>query len=344
MDKAQFPRQKVCAGWITPAVLESLELAPEVYAAQHILQPITGFRTGLIDRGSVETRYPDIVSYGIRRYELDDYLLRRSGARLKLGQALESLRRDGDKWIVNNEISTPLVIGAGGHFCPVARFMGAKLGADEPAIKAKEIEFKMDAEQSSQCQVRGDTPELYFCRDLAGYGWCFRKGDYLNIGLGREGKQQLSEHLKHFCDFLKQAGRIPQNIPDGFHGHAYLLHGHGVRRQFDDGMILIGDAAGLSYPQSGEGIRPAIESGLMAASTILEAKGDYRRQQLLNYSSRLIERFGASKASSSIVPSFIRNYFGGILLDNRWFTRHVVLDRWFLHAQQKAESFTPQFF
>ena len=344
MDKAQFPRQKVCAGWITPAVLESLELAPEVYAAQHILQPITGFRTSLIDGDNVETRYPDIVSYGIRRYELDDYLLRRSGARLKLGQALESLQCDGDKWIVNNEISTPLVIGAGGHFCPVARFMGARLGADEPAIKAKEIEFKMDAEQSSQCQVRGDTPELYFCRDLAGYGWCFRKGDHLNIGLGREGKQQLSEHLNHFCDFLKQAGRIPQNIPDDFHGHAYLLHGHGVRRQFDDGMLLIGDAAGLSYPQSGEGIRPAIESGLMAASTILEAKGDYRRQQLLNYSLRLVERFGASKASSSIVPSFIRNYFGGILLDNRWFTRHVVLDRWFLHAQQKAESFTPQFF
>ncbi len=344
MDKAQFPRQKVCAGWITPAVLESLELAPEVYAAQHILQPITGFRTGLIDRVSVETRYPDIVSYGIRRYELDDYLLRRSGARLKLGQALESLRRDGDKWIVNNEISTPLVIGAGGHFCPVARFMGAKLGADEPAIKAKEIEFKLDAEQSSQCQVRGDTPELYFCRDLAGYGWCFRKGDHLNIGLGREGKQQLSAHLNHFCDFLKQAGRIPQNIPDAFHGHAYLLYGHGVRKQFDEGMLLIGDAAGLSYPQSGEGIRPAIESGLMAASIILEAKGDYRRQQLLNYSTRLIERFGASKASGSVIQSFIRNYFGGILLDNRWFTRHVVLDRWFLHAQQKAESFTPRFF
>jgi flavin-dependent dehydrogenase len=332
MDKAQFPRQKVCAGWITPAVLESLQIDVEDYAGQNIIQPITGFRTGLIDGETVETRYPETVSYGIRRYELDDYLLRRSGARLKLGQGLDSLQREGNRWIVNGEISTPLVIGAGGHFCPVARFMGAKLGADEPAIKAKEIEFRMDSTQSQNCKLRGDTPELYFCRDLAGYGWCFRKGDYLNIGLGREGNHNLSEHLNHFCDFLKQHDKIPQDIPVDFHGHAYLLYGHGVRNQIGDGMLLIGDAAGLSYPQSGEGIRPAVESGLLAAATILEAKGDYSRHQLQSYSSRLVSRFGQGKVPSSIVPLSI----GGILLENKWFTRNVVMDRWFLHSQQKA--------
>lgn len=336
MDKAQFPREKVCAGWITPAVLEALEIDAGDYAHRNVLQPINGFITGLIDGKNVETRYSGTVSYGIRRYELDDYLLRRSGASLKLGQTLESLKRENNRWIVNGEISAPLVIGAGGHFCPVARHMGAKLGADEPAIKAKEIEFKMDLVQSSNCKVQGDTPELYFCPDMTGYGWCFRKGDYLNIGLGRENSNQLSEHLKQFCDFLKQRGRIPQDIPDGFHGHAYLLYGHGVRNQVDDGLLLIGDAAGLSYPQSGEGIRPAVESGLLAAATILEAKGDYRRQQLINYNSRLIARFGSPAATNSIVPSSIRNFFGGLLLGNKWFTRHVVLDRWFLHTNQSA--------
>ena len=43
-------------------------------------------------------------------------------------------------------------------------------------------------------------------------------------------------------------------------------------------MLLVGDAAGLAYPQSGEGIRPAIESGLLAAATIVEADGDYTRR------------------------------------------------------------------
>jgi geranylgeranyl reductase family protein len=336
MDKANFPRDKVCAGWVTPEVVEVLQLDTVDYARQHVLQPITAFRTGLIDGKEVETRYSDTVSYGIRRRELDDYLLRRSGARLRQGEPLNSLHRDGQQWIANDAISSPLVIGAGGHFCPVARFMGAKLGADEPAIAAKEIEFEMDGLQRLECQVRGDTPELYFCRDFKGYGWCFRKGDYLNIGLGREDNHLLTEHLRHFCDFLKQRGRIPQDIPDRFHGHAYLLHGHSVRKQVDDGMLLVGDAAGLAYPQSGEGIRPAVESGLMAAATIIEAKGDYRRQQLLPYTGRLVARFGEAAPSVSAGPAFLRNLLAGRLLYNKWFTRHVVLDRWFLHTHQAA--------
>ena len=114
MDKARFPRDKVCAGWITPAVIQALQLDAAAYARQHVLQPITAFRTGVIDGRDVETRYSTPVSYGIRRCELDDYLLQRSDARLRLGEPLNSLHRDGQQWIVNDAISTPLVIGAGG--------------------------------------------------------------------------------------------------------------------------------------------------------------------------------------------------------------------------------------
>ena len=336
MDKADFPRDKVCAGWITPEVVEELQLDTADYARDNVLQPITAFHTGMIDGRGVETRYPEIVSFGIRRRELDNYLLQRSGARLRLGEPLKSLRRDGANWIVNDAITAPLVIGAGGHFCPVARYMGAKLGADEPAVAAKEIEFEMDELQRGKCQVRGDTPELYFCRDLKGYGWCFRKGNHLNIGLGRQDNHRLTEHLKYFCDFLKQRGRIPQDIPDHFHGHAYLLHGHAARKQVDDGMLLIGDAAGLAYPQSGEGIRPAVESGLIAAAIIIEADRDYSIARLQPYADRLIERYGDEPSSDPGEPGFLRKLLAGRLLDNKWFTRHVVLDRWFLHADQQA--------
>lgn len=336
MDKAVFPRDKVCAGWITPTVLETLQVDPEAYAENHVLQPISAFRTGLIDGSNLETTYQSTVSYGIRRYEFDNYLLQRSGARLRQGEALKSLRRDGDHWIANDAIATPIVIGAGGHFCPVARFVGAQLGAGEPAITAKEIEFKMDAAQSGNCRVQEKTPELYFCRDLKGYGWCFRKGSYLNIGLGREGNHRLAEHLQHYCEFLKQQGRIPQDIPDAFHGHAYLLHGHAVRQQLADGVLLVGDAAGLAYPQSGEGIRPAVESGLMAAATILEAGGDYHQHTLLPYMYRLAARFDAGAISGNVEPSPMRKLVGSLLLESRWFTRHILLDRWFLHRHQQA--------
>jgi geranylgeranyl reductase family protein len=338
LDQKPFPRDKVCAGWITPAVLDILQVDHTHYAASNVLQPITGFRTGMIAGAEVETRYPSDVSYGIRRREFDHYLLQRSGARQRLGEPLRSLERQGARWVINGEIETPMLIGAGGHFCPVARMLGAHLGANEPVVAAKEIEFAMDASQKMACGVQHETPELFFCHDLKGYGWCFRKGNFLNIGLGREDNHHLSEHLAAFCDFLEQRGKIPAAIPDRFHGHAYLLHGHGMRRLLDDGVLLVGDAAGLAYPQSGEGIRPAVESALLAAETIIEANRNYRRMHLEPYRQRLEARFGPAKpASAGLLPQQLQQFIGGKLLANSWFTRHVVLDRWFLHGQQGAQ-------
>lgn len=334
MDKAAFPRDKVCAGWITPEVVAALQLDVSDYADKHVFQPIAAFRTGLIDGAELETRYPDTVSYGIRRREFDDYLLQRSDARLKLGEALASMERRGGRWIVNGTLSTPLIVGAGGHFCPVARFLGAQLGAADYAVAAKEIEYQMTPRQIDDCKVRPDTPELYFCRDLKGYGWCFRKGRHLNVGLGREGHQGLGGQLKHFLDSMRRRGRIPRDTPEDFHGHAYLMHGRAPRKLLDDGVLLVGDAAGLAYPQSGEGIRPAVESGLMAAASILDAGADYSRERLMSYPARLAARFGTATAPSPIFPRFLRSLLGRKLLDNPWFTRNVVLDRWFLHAHQ----------
>ncbi|MFZ5509124.1 MAG: NAD(P)/FAD-dependent oxidoreductase [Pseudomonadota bacterium] len=339
MDKAQFPRDKVCAGWITPAVARALQLDTDAYARQYILQPISAFRTGMIDGAEVDTVYRTTVSYGIRRCEFDDHLLRRSGARLRLGEPLQGLERRDGEWIVNGTIRAPMVIGAGGHFCPVARSLGARLGADEPVVAAKEVEFRMAPEQLGACRVRPEAPELYFCQDLKGYGWCFRKGDYLNIGLGREDNHRLAEHLEAFCDFLRRRGRIPADIPQRFRGHAYILHGHGTRQVVGDGVLLVGDAAGLAYPQSGEGIRPAVESGLMAAETVLEAAGDYRQKRLEAYRRRLSARFGNGRgAGPDLLPEGLRSALARALLGNGWFTRHVVLDRWFLHAHQPVLS------
>lgn len=225
-----------------------------------------------------------------------------------------------------------MVIGAGGHFCPVARQLGAESDRGGQVVAAKEIEFPLDEAQRRACSVRPETPELYFCRDMQGYGWCFRKGDYLNVGLGREDKRGLSEHLAAFCDFLRRAGKIP-HIAGRFHGHAYLLYPRGKRQVVGEGVLLLGDAAGLAYAQSGEGIRPAIESALMAAETVIQAGGDYRRARLEPYRARLRGRFGKAQGTGGgFLPQPLRNLIAAKLLANRWFTRHVVLDRWFLHA------------
>ncbi|MET0656587.1 MAG: NAD(P)/FAD-dependent oxidoreductase, partial [Steroidobacteraceae bacterium] len=279
------------------------------------------------------------VSYGIRRCEFDEYLLRRSDARLLLGESFDGAQRQGKKWIVNDHIEAELLIGAGGHFCPVARTLGAQLGKDEHAIYAQEIEFELDERQAAACAVLPEQPELYFSEDLKGYGWCFRKGNYLNVGLGREGNHQLAQQVHAFAQWLSAIGRIPSDMPSRFKGHAYLLYSHARRPVIDDGVLLIGDAAGLAYTQSGEGIRPAIESGLMAADVLCQTRGDYGRARLAEYERRLHARFGArdeTPAGASVIPPGVRSAIARSLMRTQWFTRRFVLDKWFLHANQPA--------
>jgi geranylgeranyl reductase family protein len=333
LDKQNFPRDKICGGWITPSVLTDLEIDPPEYGHNWMLQPITGFRVGRIAGTALETHYGEPVSYGIRRCEFDDYLLRRSGARLALGTGLTSLRRvDEEGWIANDQIKARVVIGAGGHFCPVARLTGAKRN-NEAAVVAQEVEFEMDGSQLAGCRIRKDTPELYFCSDMKGYGWCFRKGDILNVGLGRADPRGLPAHVGGFLKFLKSAGRISFDLPP-LNGHAYLLNGESTRMSVGDGVLLIGDAAGLAHPQSGEGILPAIESGLLAARTIVAAQGEYHGQRLDAYRAFLAgpKEPWVSHAGRHL-PSPLINLLARGLLKTRWFVREIVVNTWFLHAR-----------
>ena len=108
MDKRCFPRHKTCAGWITPEVVKALQIDLEEYSRRHILQPITGFRAGVLGRKQIEIFYKHVVSFGIRRYEFDDYLLQRCGAQLRLGEELKTIERVGTGWRVNNSIEARL--------------------------------------------------------------------------------------------------------------------------------------------------------------------------------------------------------------------------------------------
>lgn len=335
LDKATFPRDKPCAGWITPAVLTTLAIDPADYGQGRVLQEITGFRTGLVAGHEVVTRYGTTVSYGIRRCEFDHYLLQRSAVRQSLGVPVSSLVRHDAGWLVNGRIRARLVVGAGGHFCPVAFLLGAQIGKEE-AVVAQVAEFALSPEQESLCRIPADTPALYFCRDMKGYGWLFRKGRFLTIGLGRMDRAQLGRQVRDFCTFLEQRGDLVAGAVDRFQGHAYRIYQRqGARTCIADGALLIGDAAGLAQPQSGEGILPAIESALLAAETILAAQGDYRRATLEPYAARLASHFGSASGEipSSPTVSGILRFLGARLLSSSWFTRHIVLDRWFLHAR-----------
>ena len=92
LDRCVFPRNKVCGGWITPAVLEELQVDPAEYSRNRVFQPLTGFRTSRMGSPEVETDYGRPISYGIRRIEFDDFLLARCGARISQGISLKGYR------------------------------------------------------------------------------------------------------------------------------------------------------------------------------------------------------------------------------------------------------------
>jgi flavin-dependent dehydrogenase len=335
IDRAVFPRDKVCAGWITPQVVHELALDVDDYQRDRTFQPIHGFRTGLIGRTqAVETTYDRPISFGIRRCEFDEYLLARSGAEIASGEPARDIRRQAGLWTVNGRYAAPILIGAGGHFCPVARQLN-RLSEGGHVVAAQEAEFPLPSDRDRARRFRTDAerPELYFSQDFRGYGWIFRKGRVLNVGFGSLERRRLPSATAAFTGFLKLQGRIPDPHAFAWRGHAYRLYESGPRRVVGDGVLLVGDAAGLAYPESGEGIRPAIESGLLAAAAILESGG-----QLEPYERALRTRFrtGGRESRGLPIPPGLTAVLGRGLIRLPWFVRRVVLDRWFLHASDPA--------
>ena len=326
LDRATFPRDKVCAGWVTPDAFRLLDLDPAEYRATGLtFQEIRGFRTGVLGSRLVHTRYPGIVSYAIRRCEFDDYLLRRASADVRTGTSMQTLRKHGDTWIVNEAFQAPVVIGAGGHFCPVARHLRSGAGTMAPVV-AKEAECHLDGRTTS---LAPDTPELFFCRDLEGYAWCVRKGDYVNVGIGRRTNDGFGRHVTAFAAFLEETGRLARATDLRWKGHAYLANGVGPRAVTADGLLLIGDAAGLAYSESGEGIKPAIESGRLAAETLITARRPFGADVLSPYADTLRRLYPLAPRTPAALRPLV-NAAGRALLTSPVFTRRIVLDRWFL--------------
>lgn len=331
VDQQRFPRDKTCAGWVTPDVLQSLEISPEDYGPSRVIERIAAFRVGVIGGRAVDVAFGRLVSYGIRRAEFDHFLIERSGAEFRVATHIESLLRDGTMWVVNGQVSTPVIVGAGGHFCPVARLLNPHRGSEAPVV-TQEAEIEIDP--SVESPIRPGVPEFYFSPDFQGYGWVLRKGRYVTVGLGRRGSHHIHDHLRVFTEFLRAAGRAPHLRLASWRGHSYLLRGSSSRRTVVDGALLVGDAAGYANASSGEGIRAAVESGIAAAETIVAAAADYHRDRLDGYRERIDERLGHAgrrRGLRSILPQSFEYALGRRLVAVPWFARHVVLERWFLH-------------
>src|SRR3546814_18044712 len=111
------------------------------------------------------------LSFGIRRCEFDSWLLDQAQVDKQLGVKVKSIDRQGNLWSINGEWRASLLVGAGGHFCPVAAKLGEGPGSHETVVAATELELELSAEQAATRRFGEDQPPPWFCQDLKGYSW-----------------------------------------------------------------------------------------------------------------------------------------------------------------------------
>ena len=263
LDAKAFPRVKLCAGWVSAPVWDVLELSPRQYPGGLW----EWHRCHVRFRGESHT----IRARGwfIRRYELDDFLLRRSGAEVIEGHHVKKVERADGAWVVDGALRAPVLVGAGGTHCPVARALFPR--KPQPPVGVKERELPADAAELAACRAGGDgEPELLLHDDLSGYSWNVPKTDWLNVGSGTARAREVSAAWRRARDLF--APHLPPSAAsalEGLEGWSYHLfepaHLEACER---DGAYLAGDALGLAQPFTAEGILPAVLSGRLAAEAI----------------------------------------------------------------------------
>jgi menaquinone-9 beta-reductase len=268
IDQARFPRFKVCAGWITPQVVKDVALDPAEYVGDPQDHPrsFTTFTGSQVWVFGLHLKLPS-NQHAIRRYEFDEWLLNRSGAPV-YQHTVKSITREQGAYVIDGEYSAKYLVGAGGTHCPVYRafFQASDTRPPSSLIVAQEEEFIYDHSST-------ETWLWFFENHLTGYAWFVPKANgYVNVGIGgkmdhlKANGGNLRTHWAHFVEKLERMGLV--------RGHTYKPSGHSyyLRQPLSapskDNAFLVGDSAGLATLDLGEGIGPAIRSGIRAAESI----------------------------------------------------------------------------
>jgi flavin-dependent dehydrogenase len=276
LDKAIFPRFKPCAGWITPQVLRDLEMD----AADYPLS-FTHFNSFQVSIKNIHLKLRT-HQYAIRRFEFDHWLLQRSRANC-VNHAVKTIVFENDRYLIDGEFSAKYIVGAGGTHCPVNHtfFQNDLAGRKGSLIVAQEEEFAYDY-SDDRCFL------WFFQNGLPGYAWYVPKANgFVNVGVGgsaaglKAKNDTLKRHWRLLVEKLGEMGLVRGHEYKPA-GHSYFLRGKNpvLRRR---NAFVIGDAAGLATLDMGEGIGPAIQSGIRAAEAIVSER-EYSVTSLQKYS------------------------------------------------------------
>ena len=250
LDRAEFPRDKLCGGGVTGRARRCWRAAFETAPPEMPLLSTVAFHAFGRDGGRIEDAPP--IGMVMRRAfdaEARDHALA-AGAEPVTARVETVDAATGRVTLADGEtLSARLVIGADGVKSAAARALfGRSYDADEIGF-ALEIEAPPGA-------TPPDVVRIDFGAADGGYGWAFPKPGSTTIGLG--GVQRLNPDMKARLDtYLAQLGVPPGPKVKGHH----LPFGDFPARPAQGRVLLAGDAAGLVDPMTGEGIAHALFSG-----------------------------------------------------------------------------------
>ena len=328
LDKNTFPRDKICGDALSG---KSVKYMRELGVLDQVAN-LNGSTIRRITFGSPSHKQFDIhlnnpqnkgdikEGYVIRREIYDNFLFEKAK---EVTEIIENFNVN-DLLYENNkiigisgkhkkevhQIYAPLILGCDGAKSTIARKLGFHTEDQENTAIAIRCYYE---------GVKGltDQIELHFVDEvLPGYFWLFPAGDNIaNIGLGlskkfaKKDERKLSQILDevtaspYFKDRFSNAKKLEK--PKGWS----LPLGRIQRPSCGDGFMLLGDAAGLIDPFTGEGIGNAMASAKFAVEVASEAKknNDYSKDVLSKYHKLVWDELGSELRTSTKLQN-LSNY------------------------------------
>jgi menaquinone-9 beta-reductase len=320
LEKARFPREKVCGDGLTPRAVKTLVGMGISVSEQDGWVRNTGLR--VIGAGKrLELPWPELASYpdyGLvrTRHDLDETLARRAqqaGARLLEGVTVTGPilgERTGRIEGVTARVAgaddertyaARIVVAADGNSSRLSVAMGLRKRDDRPLGVAVRTYYQTPRHADEYLESWLDLWDGD--RLLPGYGWIFGMGDGTsNVGLGLLntsvgfGNTDYHALLRTWLKGMPaEWGFTEENRTQPIRGAA-LPMGFNRTPHYHQGLLLVGDAGGMVNPFNGEGIAYAMESGEILARTITQALARARRAEtervLAGYPHALNQAYG----------------------------------------------------
>lgn len=262
LDQARFPRDKSCGGGVTirAAREAGLDLSPVIERS------VYGARVTLRLGRPFERSYPEPLSHMTQRSRLDAFLAERAaeaGADFRDGVLVREVEVEGGGVRVRAEGDTyegRTVVGADGANGVVAQALGLQPVGEATVGLEGNISVPDDVMDRWDRLIALDLGAL-----PGGYGWVLPKGDHLNVGV--VGWRYLGPTLRSRLSALCRYYGLDEGALWALRGHYLPMRRPGAAIARGPGL-LVGDAAGLVDPLSGEGIYAAFISGRLAAQAV----------------------------------------------------------------------------